>query len=454
MKKFKYWLELAWGNSAYITFFIALAAVMFFAVPAADDSAYWSLQKLSIEAIKVRLGISARVLNEIPLVIYSSNFWLFRILFLGMWFVTAICTEKLFVREVTAGVRWAIVLLILTYPLTILSEAGWAATASNYTFAYPLFLTGFCGFYKCIKKEAFKKWEYGLYIGAMFLGTNQEQLACIGFLTAVLLLTYTIYSQRKVHLYPCLLTLVPAISLIWFLFVAPSAASRGGLEVRWFIDWESMSFVRKVILGYQHAASTLFYNYNGLFTAVNGIVAVRVFQLRKDIVSRILALVPIAIVLEFAVGLFGTGPTIVERILNTALITITPDKITSMVGIINVTNYQYIATYLAFIIPAVGLICMTISIFNAFEEILIGLFGGFMFCMAFISSVILGFSPTVWASEQRTNFFMMMIIMQIGVMAFEKIYHDNQRLSKGILIFISMFAVNSYLVTLELMRLM
>lgn len=77
-----------------------------------------------------------------------------------------------------------------------------------------------------------------------------------------------------------------------------------------------------------------------------------------------------------------------------------------------------------------------------------------MFCMAFISSVILGFSPTVWASEQRTNFFMMMIIMQIGVMAFEKIYHDNQRLSKGILIFISMFAVNSYLVTLELMRLM
>ncbi len=413
-------------NIPWIVLFL-LFAVIGASVKVFRDDIYYSKQLLTLEAIKDRLSWSARVLNEIPLVLYTRHFWIFRILYPVMWTVTAVYTAKIFTHKADIMGKWAVALLILSYQIEINAEAGWAANASNYTFAYPLLLFGLYGFVKMIRKLPFRWYEYPLHALAFLFGTNEEQLAAIGFLTAVLLFVVITVRERRIRLYPLVLTLIAAIELVW-LATAPSVTLRGLHEVHWFIDWEVMSLSRKCILGYQHALSTLFYMRNELFTAVSGLLFIRVWLLRKDVLSRLIAGVPLFITLACGLRLFNASTPFFEWIANMA-----PFTGSYNVGVINVMNYHKTITYIAFILPAIGAICTFVSLFNAFEDIRESLVAVWALAMAFISSFILGLSPTVWASGQRTNFFMMMLIAAIGAMVFRKIAESNKKSAVGIL---------------------
>jgi hypothetical protein len=409
-----------------------------------DDLVYWSRQSLNIEVIKERLQIqSARVLNEIPLVIYSSKFWLFQCLLPIMCLLTVIMTIKIFVPNADKKTRIACIVLFSTSDLMVLSEAGWAATASNYTFAYPIFLIGMSGFVKIIHNRKFQWYEFIIYPVALLFGTNQEQLAVIGSFTSIMLLIYSVCYRKQRSILLLLLGLIPIVSLVWFI-AAPSAGARGIFETRWFIDYKMLTIPRKLLLGFQHAASALFYRYNALFAVVCAFIFIRVIQIRKNILPRIIASIPLLITLEFGMKFFVSGWGLIERLIDNGTFpaNVVESPLTYNSGMINVLNFQYLISYITYIIAVIGVICFMMSIYNAFEEYHNRLIALWCFCMALISSFILGFSPSVWASGQRTNYFMNMLIMAIGVMTYEKI--KNKKCANIILFIALIFAFHSY----------
>ena len=370
---------------------------------------------------------SSRVIVESVLVIvmkFGAVFW--KVLNIASLMLLAVSISKLLVEENARRYNWIIVALVLAYPFKDMSTAGWAATTINYTWPLSLGLYSLIIVKKILKNENIKWYEYILSIIALIYAINVEQMC------AILLAIYvpkTIYLmiKKKTSIYMIIQSIVCVLSLI-FILTCPGNAARDILETAtWFPEFANLSFIQKFLMGYSSSLAKFIFEPNAVFMIAGVLLFILTYLKEKNKYIRIISGVPIVCNIVF--GIFGFAlAKIAPNIYN-------PANCMTQYGITKIVPLAILTmSGLSFIF------CTYICLKNSFK----GLLCIYVLLLGFASRIAMGFSPTIWASNDRTFLYMYFSIIICSVMLYQEIYELKYEKIKYIDYFILFWAIASF----------
>lgn len=314
-------------------------------------------------------------------------------------------------------VNWFIVFLFFLYPFSHMATAGWKATTVTYWWTLACGLYAMIPIQRWIRGEKIQGWEYPLFFLAALYGANQEQMSAI--LTGVYGCSFFYIGwkawngRRKSGI--CFLVGLFLISFAEFLsalFCPGNGARMGDETTIWFADYGRIHLLEKLEIGISSAGYELLYSGNLCFLVLSGILFWLVWKQYQDLEYRIVAGIPF-------VSCVVTGPF--YSLVSESLPGLERWKnaLTSY-GIITVENYTEWVSYLPLVGIGVGIGCLVLTIYLVFG-------GGWktlglcvVFFIGYASRVVLGFSPTVWASSDRTYLFLYMTVIVLAVFGYQE----------------------------------
>ena len=337
---------------------------------------------------------------------------------------------------------WILIFLIAIYPFYQLSSAGWIATTCSY--ALPLIgLVGtFVFFEKIYTEKTITHLDYIVFFLSFLCATSQEQSALI-LLIFICIFLFFCNKNRKFILVLFVLNII-LLSVILF---APGNWIRIQSETKtWFPAFANFNIVQKISIGI-FATANVFLKDQFLILILSFSLLVLTFQNYKEKYLRCLASVQIFVILFFCVAV------ILNSTLKLAGVQI--ETLTTLSQLIKQDN-NYIIADLSFyfvcyltIMISWYLIIFYLILKNSKNNYLLL----FVFVMGLFSKAIMGFSPTVFASSDRTAVFAYFTLIAVDFyfvkIIFERSNFFTQRnIILALLAMLSINAVRSILITL------
>ncbi|WP_258956331.1 DUF6056 family protein [Enterococcus malodoratus] len=340
---------------------------------------------------------SSRIVIEIFTLIGVTVPIVWKLLNAVMMLIAAILPAFLIKRY--KDIRWTDLVLsaslFFTFPISFFSETGWVATSTNYLWVYSLGLVSIYPIVQYIRKEHVPQWLYILSAFTTFYASNQEQMALLilGFL---LIFGGYLFTQKR-SFKPLLPTLGINIFSLIFVFTAKGNDIRYEHELKnWFPDFEQLSYFKRIELGYSSTLRHLFFDNQItilLFTLLLFVFTITRFIYRKKFsLIGVVGLFPFIISLYFSLNSFINNGRVVQ--------------------ILNMFN-QYGTTFSIYdpktwipdIILSIILFTILLSIIYLLDYQVAAYLPILFICAAIASRLIMGFSPTIWASATRTYLF-------------------------------------------------
>lgn len=318
--------------------------------------------------------------------------------------------------------------LFVIYPYYQLGSAGWVTTSVTYLWVVILGCIGLIPIRKVLDNEKFSKWEYFVYSFCLIFGANQEQMSIVILAIYCMFIIYFI-AEKKITKYIIVQTLLSIGSLI-FILTAPGNNARSGTETIRFLDYESLSLIKKVELGFSAAMQKMLTepSVNILFIILLIIMAYAILKKYKSIFYTVLGCLPPILVAELFIIIKKT---------NYGVLSI------SNYGSINVDNHTNLIGYFNIFIMLFIIGLVLINIYILFGNSIKTLLNQAIFLLGILTKIALGFSPTVWASGDRTYIFMYFCIIFIIYNVFMDIYNREDKNRKKILmLFLIVSAIN------------
>lgn len=377
-----------------------------------------SLDKLSLtEFLGARyLTWSSRIFIEAALVSLVKVPFLWKVLDTLICVLIVWALSKLFASGNIYRCNIIICCLFFMYPFLHMGTAGWMATTINYLWPLGLGLVSFIPLKKIFLGQSLQKWEYPFYSLGLLYGANLEQMSAVIF---GIYATFTLifYLLKKNNIYVWVQTGLSIISLI-FILLSPGNKVRFESEVpTWFPDFEQLSFFRKFEIGF---SSTLFHfimTPNIFFGIFCFLIFIFVLLKYKDRLHRTIAFIPVLISLVF--GIFGSVSSEIFPGIGNAITCLTDHGTGILLTSIKSWAPDFILT----------LVCITLSysLFSIFENRLQGAFAVFIMFVGFCSRIIIGYTPTIWGSGERTFLFMYFSIIIVMILLYNQISKSNMK---------------------------
>jgi len=181
--------------------------------------------------------------------------------------------------------------------------------------------------------------------------------------------------------------------------------------VTWYPEFESLGFIGKVQLGYTSTLAHLFATPNTVFPLFAIVLCILVYHKYKSLRYRAIATVPIVLylvslsVVTSQMSIFDSWTISFENVMNwvdsiryvrSGVVLITQDNYTNLLSYVPVISFTLCALCVLFsLYYAVDKSDLEQATFRPYTLILLILVG-------FATRVVVGFSPTVWASSLRT----------------------------------------------------
>lgn len=308
-------------------------------------------------------------------------------------------------------------------PVLALNDAGWIATTLNYLWPLTLGLVAMRPIKHWLREERCPAWEYPVSPICIIFAANAEQGAAL--LLGVYLLSgvYFVWKRKRPPVFYVVLLFFTAASVV-FILTAPGNTLRFAVEKnQWFPGYDDLSLPQKLLMGfidsvnyYVSAGGSGRTNY--LFALLMGILFAGVWKKEADkgfSVSAVAAFIPLAFywgIGQFAnariagsgfergghiLGLFGRN-----RCLPTGAGTF------EYLGWI---SYSWGMIFLQAGVYLGLLLCvgMTICFLHgkSFETLLELVILG----SGLLTRIIMGFSPTIYASGERTSLYCSVAIL-------------------------------------------
>ena len=429
----------------YLIFFGLILFIHLFMDFTGDDiifSKYLTKQSL-IEFIRYKYyNWSSRLIIESILVYltrYNMHIWL--ILDTLLYTVGVYYIIKLVNRNNNKNITIFGILLFLMYPFYELGSAGWITTTLNYSWCFAF---GIISFIPLIKKSYNEKTNFSIYLISLFgllYATNQEQTCALIFGFNLLYLINSIMKKERINNYNLLSLILASISLI-IILTCPGNNLRFNMAlINTYPEFANYGIIQKIYLGTVPTVARLLRD-KILFTLFYIILNITTLIKFKNMKLKYISYFNIIFILTII--LTKTVIDISEMQSYTYIINYTINgyfnydivppiiKLESNLPIIS--NSLHIFTYKK--IPNLGnsstLITITISIYLIISSILMlyanygkkKLFPIILFIAGFLSSFIMGFSPTVFDSEARTCVFFHILLIPIILMLINKLYEE------------------------------
>jgi len=369
---------------------------------------------------------SSRVLVNLPIHImlhFDYKVWLFIEMLLIVLIMYGL--SYIFANESKQINYWIIMSLLLMFPFDYAISAGWVTTTMTYIWPIAFGVLACTSIRKYIDGKKIKLYEYILYALITIYSANQEQMSVLLLVIFASAAIISIY-RRKASLLIIMQSMC-AFANLMFHMLAPGNSNRSEVEaaVR-FADYNTLSLMDKLEIGFTSSLYEFVFRYNRVFLMIGILVIILVFQKYKNWFYRLIACVSLLSQLFFGIGC--------QKILEERYhIGIFANRLLKN-GTIDESNYYRWVTYYPIVFLFGVSICLIVSVYlilgnsEKFVMALALLFGGLG------GRMVVAFSPTVWASSNRTYTVMYFAFIALAILLSTEINYKSMKKGKYVIV--------------------
>ena len=330
--------------------------------------------------------------------------------------------------------------LFLIYPLDRMSSAGWGATTVNYIWPFSTAMFSLIALKKIWNKEKIHPLMYPLYMVGLIFGCNQEQVCALMTLVHLFFTILLIARDKtKISKFWILQTIIVILSLV-IIVICPGNAVRKTSEIgSAYPDFGALSLLDKLTLGVTSTVTELIANANIVFLVFAITITVLVFNLYKDKLVRAVSLVPLLSILSFSVL-----KDIITRIF--PYFDMFRNIIIQNKPMVSADNFTILTNSLPIVLSFLILGSIVLCLLLIFKKLKNSL-ATFVFIVGFGTRCAMAFSPTIFASTNRTFIFMefaMIICTLLMIQEFMKKEEKNIEVQNKLIGFIKIASVLQY----------
>lgn len=350
--------------------------------------------------------------------------------------------SKIFVKENKKAMNNMIFWLLIMYPVSRWSGAGWAATSVNYIWPLALGLFSLISIRKMWDGEKIKFVEGIAYLLALVYSCNQELCCGILFVTYILFaIILSIRDGKKVNKLVFLEICITIASLIFILTTPGNSVRKIDETVNYFPDYMNLSMFEKLSTGITATVGGLIANYSIAFTLFTFMIMVTIYISYKDNLIRAISTVPFTVTMIFSYGNAIVGSSLPIQILR--------DNFLKEAVLIHSSNYFYAGSYMNLAISLIVIISIFASLLLIFKKIKNNI-AFYVFGCGLVTRLTLAFSPTLFVSKNRT-----FIIMEIACLIctlliwqeFDKL--ADKKMKSRVYNVIAFFAILEYIISIN-----
>ena len=417
------------GRQAILIIFILELLLSFFITPNQyDDDFFIGKATGSITCfVKERyFNWTSRIIIEFVLCsVLKISKYLWIILQAVMVAIICYSISKVFVKENKNENNNMLLFMILIYPLNVMASAGWAATTINYMWPLAMCLFSLIPIRKAWDNEKMKPYEFPLYVLSIIYAGNQEQTCAILAGTYILFTILLIIKNKKIHPFMIIQDILIISSLI-FILTCPGNYVRNNQEIiESFKDLGTLNVLDKISLGFTSTISILVGKGNLPYTIFTFLIVVYVFLNYKDNLYRIIALIPFISAILFKYLMYISY--LIFPYLGSFQELLVEEKV--MLTAITSNNLTYT---LPLILAFSSFICIILSLLIIFKNLKNNC-AVLIFLIGLASRLIIGFSPTIWSSKERTMIFFEFAMIIISILIWQELFKKNDKTDKKVL---------------------
>lgn len=366
------------------TVFFAFALAIHFCLPLnwGDDKVFSSQAVLSLSEF---LNGSSRILTDTMTWVFNRYHILWRLT--NPLVLTLLSRSMSRLISLTDKKLQYILCLCLLFPTMVVVDAGFIATTVNYLWPVTF---GFCSLLIFQNIAAEKKISGPVFLAGipmLVYAINMEQMSAVLSCTFLIGCTYLFIHKKRFHIYPILQLAISLFGVLYAYFGNTSQENSRMIRetARYFPDFSRLGIFNKIELGF---SSTMFCLTAELrfafiaFLAFSIFLAVMVFRKNAGFIAKLSALIPL--IFSFVCAVINT--------------------IKPFVGLkhFRMSKAEYLFSPLFDIISFFLLICILYTISQLLSGRLLILKAYTILAAGLSSRILMGFSPTVWASGYRT----------------------------------------------------
>lgn len=348
---------------------------------------------------------SRMILEFFEVIFSSSNIYLWRIVDSLMFTIIAFSLANLFTKfDFKSNLITCLVLLL--FPFLILYSAGWISTTIVYCWTGAMGLIALLPLKKVLYNKKITIIDYSISFFSLLIALNQEQMCCL-ILGFSIVFIYICYKNKIKSNYPVFLFIFSIISL-FIIFICPGNSLRTTSEIlTWYPKYTNFNLFQKIYLGLISTFSILFSNKILISLYAFGMYYYYKFCnksnnvfLKYNLIINLIITLAISFPSAILFDSFGTFNSFYD-ILNMQDI---PDFA------FKPSNFYLLMPLVFSAIYFINLIYLTYSIFkNNKNYILFPI----ILIAGLASHFIMGFSPTVFASGERTAFYLFLTLITL-----------------------------------------
>ncbi len=413
------------GRVAIVVIFLLEFFMSIWITPNQYDSAFFieKMQEISIQdfiSMRYQTWTSRVILETLICLILPQNGIIWAIINAFMMTILAYSIIKLFIKEDDKSLIWTAMCLLLIYPLNKIATCDWGAGTINYTWPLAMLLFSFIPIVQIFRREKIAKYKYVMYSLALIFACNQEQ-SCVIAGGAYFIFTFLLIlrDKKKVHpflLVQCFLVVVSLLVIV----TCPGNYARKTEEITtYYMNFETLGLLDKISLGLTSTVNHLLVNTNIVFFVFSLISAVYIIKKYKNGLYRAIAFIPLVACL-----IFGLLKDVVCRVypyfaifcetLNAEQVMLTPENYLDFIN--------FIPLLLAFVV--LGSVALNILLIfkNLQNNVAI-----VVYVLGLMSRVALGFSPTVFASTDRTFLFFEISLVIVSILIWQEFMKETDK---------------------------
>lgn len=347
---------------------------------------------------------SSRIIIEMILVYMANNYPVWKLCNVLLYVLWVYSLHK--ITKFDSGV---ILGLAMLYPIMDMISAGWIATTLNYFWPLVLGTYSFVAIDKVISGMRVKFYEVILSIVAEIIAINVEQyvvlhMLCLGIIMAYLLMKKDYVKNKFVIV---IVHFVIAFANFLFIMTCPGNEERRLQEMHAHMqDFDNLSLLDKLIYGYNTTISGFLSQMCLLFLVFLLVIFACVVKKTAGDANRYwiisISVFPVVLAAIVSVGsIFRNGYfTEISNALSQGII-------------INPANWNKPINYIIFLLYVLFTISITFSIVYIFDDISVGSLHGILFLCSVLVRMVMGFSPTLYSSAQRTFCFSYGVVLYL-----------------------------------------
>lgn len=414
-------------NRQYFLLFVFFSFLFFihcFTKFGGDDTSYFSLMLDTYSLfsfLKMRyLSWSSRIIIEGFLVVLSRYLYLWRFLDSFIYTLLIYASNRLFFKKISFKNLLLTGLVLLLYPFLLVGETGYCATSLNYLWPLALMMVGFLPYRFYLYHERIPRYLYPISVLSILYAVNHEQAVCIVFAVSVFFLIYA-FIQKSSKRYPILLFLLSTISLV-FIFTCPGNSNRMGIELaHYYPDYINANIMDKIYLGMVSSTSILL-DCTWIIYFFSFILFLSIIRNVKRRVPKIIAMIYFGILtFIFLLKVYCEIKNYQYELFNYF----------TQVGHVFVFSRVNICWLLLIGFLFCTIIYLLYQLDKKKSIVLI-----FILLLGCGSRLMMGFSPTVFASGKRTVIFLFFSFLFLSILLIKRYFSSFKEFDKGCLMFL------------------